>query len=75
MNTEPPKSIDEIIAKFLDFADHIAENKTSDPKSVCQLGWLVLKIRESRADKPDAQKPPGLSPETIRQIEQAAKLL
>ena len=73
----PPANIDDTIQAFLNKAYDIAIAENSNPKEVCALGWLVLKIKECQVEAAATQKPVarGLSPESIRQIEQAAKML
>ncbi len=78
-NPVPPQDIDSIIDRFLERANKVAANENTDPKAVCSLGWLVLKIKQFQVEnqsraKTDAQ-PGGLSDNTVRQIEQAAKML
>jgi hypothetical protein len=74
---DPPANIDDTIQALLNKAFKVANDLASDPKEVCALGWLVLKIKEHQMQAAAAQpaKPRGLSPETIRQIEEAAKML
>jgi len=76
----PPQDIDQIINNFLGRANAVANDKASDPKAVCSLGWLVLKIKQFQAAQagptPNADgKPAGLSESAITQIEQAGKML
>jgi len=73
----PPANIDATIQEFLNRAFKFASNENADPKALCALGWLVLKIKEVQIEAASSGKPltPGLSPETIQGIERADKIL
>jgi hypothetical protein len=74
--SKPPAEVDAIIQKFLNRADEYADQEEVEPKVLCALGWLVVKMKAAQTKAAATGQPFSkcVTEETLNEVERRGQI-
>ena len=73
---ETPANVDDIIQKFLKRANEFASDQNGDPKVLCALGWLVVKMKAAQTKAATTGQPVAkcVTEETVNEFKRSEQI-